>query len=115
MPVAKLNVRVERADVHAQVGDAGDRVDRALVEAAGQADDIAGQDDVEDLPLAVAQQLVADGVAVLDEAELAIFVAVGDQVAPLADRQFAVDDIVEAFEVGGLKATSCNSRATNGC
>ncbi len=103
MPVAKLDVSIERADVHAQIGDGGDRIDRALVEAAGQADDVAGQDDVEDLPLAVAQQLVAHGVAVLHEAELAVFVAVGDQIAPFADHQFAVDDVVEALEIGGLE------------
>ena len=103
VPVAKLDVRIERAHVHAQIGDGGDRIDRALVEAAGQADDVARQDNVENLPLAVAQELVAHGIAVLDEAEFAVFVAVGDQVAPLTDHQFAVDDVVEVFEVGGLQ------------
>ena len=87
--------------MHAQVGDGGDRIERAVVETAGQADDVAGQDDVEDLPLAVAQQLVAHGVAFFDEAKLAVFVAVDHEVAPPADHDLAVDDGVERFEVGG--------------
>ena len=103
MPVAKLDVSIERADVHAQIGDGGDRVDRALIEAAGQPDNVAGQDDVEDLALAVAQEFIAHGVSVLHEAELAVFVAVGDEIAPLADHQFAVDDVVETLEIGGFQ------------
>lgn len=45
------------------------------MEAGRDAHDVSGQDDVEDLALAVAQQLVTDGVAVLYERELAILLA----------------------------------------
>ena len=41
-PIAKLDVGIERADVHAQVGGRDHRIDRTLVEAAGHADDVAG-------------------------------------------------------------------------
>ena len=59
---------------------------RAVEEAARQADDVARHQDVDDLPLAVAQHLVARGHAVLDEAELAVGIAVDHEVAPLLDR-----------------------------
>jgi hypothetical protein len=99
--IVELHVSFERADMHAHVRYGGDRIDRARIEAARHADDVAGQHDLEDLPLAVAQQLVAHGVAVLHEAQLAVFVAVDDEVAPAADGEFAVDDGVEAVEIGG--------------
>ena len=96
--VAELDVSIEGAHVHAQVGDGGDGIARALVKAAGQADDVARHDDPDDLPLAVAQKLVAYRAAVVDETKLAILVTVGDQVAPFADHQLAVDDVVEGLE-----------------
>jgi hypothetical protein len=69
------------------------------VEAGRDAHDVSGQDDVEDLALAVAQQLVTDGVAVLYERKLAILLAVDNEVAPPRDRHFALDDGVQATQV----------------
>jgi hypothetical protein len=51
------------------------------------------------LPLAVAQQLVADSVAVLYERELAIFEAVDNEIAPPRDGYFTIDDGVQATQI----------------
>src|SRR5215813_7933476 len=69
--VTKPRIRIERAEVVVQIADRDHREDRAIEKADGKADDVARQDHIEDLPLAVAQQLVADRVTVLDEAEIA--------------------------------------------
>ena len=86
------------------------------MEAGRDAHDVSGQDDVEDLALAVAQQLVTDGVAVLYERELAILLAVNNEVAPPRDRHFALDDGVQGYpsrhEPDRPVATA---GATNGC
>jgi hypothetical protein len=85
------------------IGDGADRIYRPLIEAAGYADNVAGQNHVEDLPLAVAQQLVADGVAVPHKAKLAKLVSIDDELSPPPDRQFAVDDRLKASQVGGIE------------
>jgi len=75
------------------------RIDRALEEAARDSHEVTGQKHIEDLSLAVAQQLVAHGVAVPEEAELAEFVTVDDEVAPALDRHFVVDQGFEALQI----------------
>src|SRR5215831_21087021 len=86
--VTKAHVRIERADVVAQIAHRNDRVDRAMEKADRKANDVARQDHVEDLSLPAAKQLVADRVAVFDEAEIAIRVAGEDQVLSLFDQPF---------------------------
>src|SRR5262249_54416298 len=98
--VTKPRVRIERADVVGEIAYRNDRVHRTIEEADWKPDDVARQDHIEDLPFAVAQQLVANRVAVPDEAEIAILVADDDQVLALLDQALALDDALEAAEIG---------------
>src|SRR5262249_4509616 len=97
---AEPRVCIERADVVGEVAHRNDRVDRTIEEAHRKADDVARQDHIEDLPLAATKQLVANGVAVLDEAEITILVADDDQVLALFDQPLALDNALEASEIG---------------
>src|SRR5262249_9486116 len=54
---------------------------------------------VHDLSLAVAEKLVTSGEATLDEAKFAIFVAVNNQVSPLAYRTFKLDQPPQALQI----------------
>src|SRR5262245_12641431 len=98
--VTKPRVRIERTDAVSQIAHRNDRVDRTVEETDRKADDVAGQYHIEDFPLAVAKQLVANGVTLLDEAEIAILVADDDQVLALFDELFTLDDAFETSEIG---------------
>ena len=98
-PVAGGDEGIERADLQLHVGERDDREGRPVEEAAGQADDVARHQDVDDLALAVAQHLVAGRHAVLDEAELAVGIAVDHEVAALLDRAFALDQRAQRLDV----------------
>jgi hypothetical protein len=67
--ITKPRVRIERAVV-GQIAHRNDRVYRTIEEADRKADDVARQDHIEDLPLAAAQEFVANRMAVPDEAEI---------------------------------------------
>src|SRR5262249_9682635 len=82
-----------------QIGDGGHGVDGALEEAAGYSHKVARQKHVEDLPLAVAQKLVAHGVAVLQETELAKLVTIDDEVAPAFDRHLIFDQGFQTLQI----------------
>src|SRR5262249_61772110 len=88
--VAEPRVCIERADVVGEIAHRNDRVDRTIEEAHRKADNVARYDHIEDLPLAAAKQLVANGVAVLDEAEIAILVADAAQALALFDHPLAL-------------------------
>ena len=49
------------------------------------------------MTFAVAQQLVAQGVAILDEAEVAILLAVDDEVFPFLDRLLGFKNVLETL------------------
>jgi hypothetical protein len=85
--------------MHFHVGHGDHRVARALEEADRHADEVARKDDVEDLPLAVAQKLVAGAEALGDEAQLAKLVAFDDEIAALLDGQLRLDQLAQAVEI----------------
>src|SRR5262249_4309350 len=101
--VTEPGIRIERADVVDQIAHRDDRVHRTIEKADRKADDVARQDHIEDLRLAAAQQLVADRVAVLDEAEIAILQADDHQVLSLLEQLLALDDELEASESGRVE------------
>ena len=77
----------------------GVREDGVLVEAARKADDFAGQHHVHDLPLAGAQQLVADGDALLDDVQRLVLVALDDDVLGLAGNDAVTQQPFERRQV----------------
>src|SRR5262249_3802134 len=90
-------------DIHCNIGDGTDRINCLLKKTARYADNIARQNHVENLPFAVAQQLVAHGVAFPHEAELAELVSVNDEVPPPAHEQLAIDDRLQASQIKGAQ------------
>src|SRR6185437_15449095 len=65
-----------------------------------KADDVPRHDEIDDLALAVAQQLVSSGKALLHEAQLGELVAIEYQIAPFFYRKFGFDHRAQAFDVG---------------
>ena len=99
LSIAKRHEGFERTNLQRHVGDGDDRICGAVEKTAGQADDVSRQHEVDDLPLAVAQQLVARGKAVLDEAKFAEIVAIHHEIAPLTDRQFGLNHGTQALQL----------------
>ena len=86
-----------------------DRVGGTVKKTSGHADDVSRQHEIDDLPLAVAQQLIAGGKALLDETQLAEFVTVHHQIAPLFDRQFGLHHGAQALQSGSVRSTKFRS------
>src|SRR5262245_2621587 len=97
--VAKLNVVADRAYLEFQVGESDHRIARLLQKTAGQTDDIPGQQQIDDLPLAIAQKLVARSKTALDNAKLAILVAVDDEVPLLIDDELGFEQLPQTCQV----------------
>lgn len=83
--------------------DCGHGIDGALEEAARYSNDVAGQEHVENLTLAVAQQLVTHGIAVPDETEFSIFVAIDGEIAPARDGHLVNDECFESLQIIGIQ------------
>ena len=103
LPVAQIDVGLQRANLQRHVGDGDDGIGGAAEKTARQPDHVSRQHEIDDLPLAVAQQLVAGGIAVLDEAELAEFVAVEHEVAALGHGQLGFDHRTQAAQIGRVE------------
>ena len=97
--VAQPHECIERADLQLHVGDGNDGLSGTVEKTAWQPDHVARKDKGNDLAFAVAQELVAGGIALLDEAELAEFVSVEDEIAPLLDGLFGFDQRAQAVEL----------------
>src|SRR3569832_819040 len=61
--VTEVDIRVDRADLQLQVGQGNHGIVRLFHEAAGDSDYVARYEEIDDLPLAVAQEFVARGKA----------------------------------------------------
>ena len=65
--------------------------------------DVAGQKHVKNLTLAIAQQLATHGIAVPDETEFSIFVAIDDEIAPARDGHLVNDECFESLQIIGIQ------------
>src|SRR5262245_50560198 len=97
--VTEEDIIVDRTDLQLQIGQGEDGIVRLCEKTARQADNIAGEYEIDDLPLAVAQQLITSRKAALDKAQLTIFIAVNNQVPTFIDHELGFEQAPQAHQI----------------
>src|SRR5262245_2075163 len=97
--VAEANIVTDRTDLQLQIGQGKHGITGLFEKTAREADDVARKDQVYDLPLTIAQQLIARGKAALDQAQLAKLIAVNNQISTFINNELGLEQAPQARQI----------------